>query len=651
MNPPAASQYLELSEYLDVLRRRWRVVVLLTCIGIVLAAGYVKLAPAQYTGSALVQVNALPSNANAVGGRTAGPVNMDNEAQVVKSTAVAQIVKSAMHSSLSVTDLDKNITVSVPANTTFLQISYKASSASAARKWTNEVARAYLGERRTSTQTLIGSGVTALRAQATRLRSTIERLKALLRSTRPAGGHGALVGDQLQLANAQIALASVQAHIDDAMPLYDSLTAPHSVIVGTIVSPAILPPFPSSPRKLLVLPSGLMAGLILGLALAFVRDARDKRIHSARDAERVTTLPTLLSLSGADGRLTTIEQPRSRAGQSFGELARYISGTLGGGSHVLAVATTSPGPSGSLVAANLAAALARTGDETVVICADEDQTSVPELFGIGIRRGLSDVLAGTATMSDVMNKAHGWPRLRLIGPGAELPGIDAASRYGRAQVLTDLLNEARFVIIEFHASADLAGTISFAEFAETALIVVEAERSRPADIADCLQRLDRLQTPALGTIVVPAVTTGRARRAGRAERSAQASLADAGGATAQWTEDDVALSDPPVASQPRFDRIEPAERAGRGDRKKASGSAPAPSSAATREPDHDADGRGPLSAAGLARWTTPARSAAGERPDLAGASVTRRINDDWPAPDAAGDDNADTESSDRAAGR
>jgi uncharacterized protein involved in exopolysaccharide biosynthesis/Mrp family chromosome partitioning ATPase len=630
MNPPAASQYLELSEYLDALRRRWRTVVLLTCIGIALAAAYVELVPPQYAGTALVQVNALPNNANAVGGRTAGPVNMDNEAQVVHSTAVAQIVKAAMHSSISVTDLEKNITVTVPANTTFLQISYQASSPAAAQRWTNEVARAYLQERRTSTATLVGSGIKALRASAARLRTVIETLKAQLKSgSRSAGSAGsATVDTQLRLTDAQVALASVQSHIDDATPLYLSLIAPKSVIVGTIVSPAILPPYPSSPRKLLVLPSGLMAGLILGLALAFVRDARDKRVHTAQDAERVTSLPTLLSLAGPPGSLTGIESPRTRAGQSFGELARYISGKLGGGSHVLAVAVTSPGPAGSLVTANLAAALAGTGDETVVICADPEQTSVPELLGISIRGGLSDVLAGTATVSDVTSKVPGWPRLRLVGPGQDLPGVEATTRYGKAQFLTDLLNGTRYVIIEFHAAGDTGG-ISLAEFAETALIVVETERSRPADVADCLQRLERLQTPALGTVVVPPSAASRDSRA-------KDDQAKADRARASWTEVDAVKPEPPVAAGPRFS---PADRASR--------------------PDQDAD-QGPLSAAGLTRWTTPARSAAGERPDFASASgerpdfasaAARRVSDSWPASAGpAGEQDADSESTDQATG-
>src|SRR5215472_5752997 len=109
MNPEAASEYFDLSDYVGLLRRRWLTIAAVACIGLVAAAAYVVIGPKQYTGTVLVQVNALPSNANAVGGRTGGPVNMDNEAQVAQSASVAEIVKRSMHSPLSLADVERNI--------------------------------------------------------------------------------------------------------------------------------------------------------------------------------------------------------------------------------------------------------------------------------------------------------------------------------------------------------------------------------------------------------------------------------------------------------------------------------------------------------------------------------------------------------------
>src|SRR5215469_6785556 len=385
MNMQAAPDYFELADYTSVLRRRMKSNVTFAILGLVLAGAYVYLAPKTYAAAVLVQVNALPNNANAVGGRTGGPVNMDNEAQALHSLAVASRIKSSLHSSQSPTDISQNLKVVVPPNSTYLQISCAASSAAGATQCADAAGRAYLDNRRLSIMSLLGTGITALRQEATRLRQEIVQYKILLLTARhhqknQVAGSPTQITDELKLNGVQTALVSVQSNIATGLILYQSLAAPNGTVAGAIASPAVRPTSPASPRKLLYLPSGLIAGLIIGLAWAFVRDRRDKRVHDARDVERLGGLPTLVNLtSKAHASLKGLESPRSAAGRACSELARDIDALFREGSHVLAVAATSPGASGSAVAANLAAALARTTDRTVLVCADLYGSKAPEL--------------------------------------------------------------------------------------------------------------------------------------------------------------------------------------------------------------------------------------------------------------------------------
>ena len=509
------ADYLDLSDYTGVLRRRWRAAGLLCLLGVAVAGGYLLVAPAAYTATVLVQVNALPSDANAVGGRTAGPVNMDNEAQVAQSGAVAALVRARLHSALPVADIASNISVTVPPNSTFLQVGYSAPAPRAARRWAAAVASAYLSQRRATAEAIIGTGIAALRQQEAGLRATIEKLRSLIGSGQ--ADPAARVRDELLLADAQDALSSAAAHIDEATPLYDSLAAPGSVIVGSIVTPPDLPTAPSSPRALLVLPSGLALGLLTGLALAFARDRGDARVRSAAEAERIAGVSALLDLAaGRRPPADEIAQHRSEPGRAFGELARHVCAALGGG-QVIVVAATAPGECGSVVAANLAAALARTTDETVLICGDAAQTGLPELLGVdrgGL--GLSDALAGRAAAPDVLRSVAAVPRLRLVTPGLTTSGGGSAIRYAAAaRLLAGLLETARFLVIEVHSVQDAAGTFPLAEFGEQAILAVELDGSRPAHVAACGARLDRLRVPVLGTVIVPARPGGTAGSAWR----------------------------------------------------------------------------------------------------------------------------------------
>src|SRR5215469_4317648 len=184
MTVQPGSDYFELADYLGVLRRRWLMVLALSLAGVVLAGAYYYIAPRTYAATVLVQVNALQNNANAVGGRTSGPVNMDNEAQIVQSATVAAIVKSRLNSPLSVTGLLKDVKVAVPPNTTFLQITCSAATADLAERCANAFGRAYLYNRRATALGLITSGIKALEAKAATLETSIEQLRTTM------GGRG-----------------------------------------------------------------------------------------------------------------------------------------------------------------------------------------------------------------------------------------------------------------------------------------------------------------------------------------------------------------------------------------------------------------------------------------------------------------------------
>jgi Mrp family chromosome partitioning ATPase len=259
-----------------------------------------------------------------------------------------------------------------------------------------------------------------------------------------------------------------------------------------------------------VLPSGLVAGLIVGLVLAFVLDRRDKRIHGSQDVERSLDLPVFLDLpDSAFGRPVTLVSPRSRTGQAFTELAHAAAAALGEGNHVLLVAGTAPGAGTSIVAANLAATLARTHSAAVLVCANLDDTVTPGLLGLsGDGEGLAELVAGSANVRDVVHAPAAVPGLWVITPGADPSLAVYHFQHDTARALTSQLRkDARFVVIEVQATDEGADTFALSEFADAALIAVEKSRTtKPAALA-CIRRLRQLRTPILGAVVYPAMGT------------------------------------------------------------------------------------------------------------------------------------------------
>ncbi len=515
---PQGSDYFELADYVGVLRRRWAIIVMFTLVGIVLAGAYYYVAPRTYTASVLVQVNALPTNANALGGRTGGPINMDNEGQIVESATVASIVRAKLHSSLSIADLVKKVRVTVPPNTTFLQISCDESTAALAQECANAFGRAYLYNRRNSTLTLVSVGLKALYAQAQQLERSIEALKVKIK-TAPLTGPDSKGVEQYQLQGKVTRLAALTAKINSVTPLAANLSV-KSTLVGSVVTPATKPTAPVSPTKKLVLPSGLAGGLIIGLVMAFFWDWRRPRVHSPRDVARRVELPTVFSLLDAKGSAQIpFAPPRSRTGQAFTEMAQYAGTALGDGHHVLLVAGTAASTSGSPVAANLAGALARTRGETVLICADPRGMAIPRLLGAADGRGFAEVLAGTAALGDVMRPTADLPLLRVITPGLDAAGAVYDMQHDKVQrLMRELRKQVRYVIIDVPSPDADADTFSLAEFADAAIVIAFAGTARPAEITECVQRLERMRTVVLAAVLMP--SPRRSRRARRAAAAA-----------------------------------------------------------------------------------------------------------------------------------
>ena len=251
------------------------------------------------------------------------------------------------------------------------------------------------------------------------------------------------------------------------------------------------------------------------MIVAFIAERRDNRIHNARDVERFLDLPVLLTVSARKTKSRrALAAPWSRADREFAELARHVAASLGSGKHVLLIAGTSAGSGGSAVAANLAVMLARTGADVVLICTDPGMVT-PRLLGIdGARggRGLAEVLAGTASATEVVLSPPGTTRLKVMTAGATTAVLPGAERDAVDAVLADLRLDSRFVIIEASAVSDAPGAFTLAEFADVAIVAIEENATLRSDVEDCLLRLDRLGTVALGAAVIPATSAAAADR-------------------------------------------------------------------------------------------------------------------------------------------
>jgi len=437
MGMPQEAESFEFAGYLGVLRRRWWVVLVLACVGVVAAGAYIAVSPKGYTATSTVNVTATGSSQTqsggaVAGGRTSSAVNLDTEVQIVQSSSVAAIAAHDLRSSLTPAALVNNITVVVPANSSVLQIGCTARSAQQSAACANAFAAAYLANRSATAARTNSAQANTIKSQLNVLEKRTAQLTIQSRSLPVNSPQRASAQAQLQTTASQLrALANQSAALSASGAAASG---------GSIITKATPPAKPSSPKKTIILPSGLLAGLLIGLLIAFAWDKRDTRVTNPRSLGQLG-VPMLLSLSAKDLDREPLAAPRSPAGQDFGGLARSTTAALGEDHQLVLVAGASPGAAASVAAANLAVAMTRTHSAVILVCPSGQGTTgllgVPESRRLDARAA-AELAAGQLSVEEVALQPAGFPRLRVVVLGEDLHDLTHA----QARILAEQLRDA-----------------------------------------------------------------------------------------------------------------------------------------------------------------------------------------------------------------
>jgi len=271
------------------------------------------------------------------------------------------------------------------------------------------------------------------------------------------------------------------------------------LVTVTPIQAATLPRRPVAPHHLFNLTLGVLAGLALGVAAAVLREYFDGRVRDETDAIGITEAPVL-------GTVPPARRRKHRRGAGYpdrdGEACRDLASVLlrlqedrGGGPIVVLGSTRDAG--GSIVAAGLARALARSEISVVLVTRTMDQppwrrdepSSGPDLF---------DVLAGHAPVSAALRPAEGEPSLLLLSADASGGPGPALVTQQVAKLLADMQERADIVLFDAPPLDESVDGAVLAACCDGALLVVRPGRTRRRDLARVVEVLRHLSTAPIG---------------------------------------------------------------------------------------------------------------------------------------------------------
>ena len=282
-----------------------------------------------------------------------------------------------------------------------------------------------------------------------------------------------------------------------------------------VVDPAEVPQTPASPQPQLVLMLAFLLGLPLGVGTALGIDYFDDRVQSPDEIKMGLGLKFLgfaPAIPRAEAK-TRRALVNDLASSEFAESLRTVRANLfittpADDNNVLLVTSTGPGEGKTIIAANMAVALAQAGRKVLLIDADMRRCQMHDIFEAPRNPGLSAVLDKSVSMIDAITPTD-IDGLSIVTAGStpQNPGdLLGGAAFGDA--LATIRDRFDWIVIDSPPVMVASDTTSLARIATAVLFVVGAEMTTPRHARAALEQLESARAKIVGAVL----SRGRAYR-------------------------------------------------------------------------------------------------------------------------------------------
>ncbi|MEO8659363.1 MAG: hypothetical protein ABI693_12890 [Bryobacteraceae bacterium] len=261
-----------------------------------------------------------------------------------------------------------------------------------------------------------------------------------------------------------------------------------------LFSEARTPKEPESGNQKKLIMRALIASFILTFGLVLGLDVADARVHGPQDLQQALGYPPMgMVLEEADAMREFAEEHVFRLSAAIEHASRTSEAKT-------FVATAVQSGSGTTSVVNLIGQeLARSGLKTVVIEANGLQGAM-ESMDMPTGHGLTDVLLDRSTLLSVLKNGDPYRPARIgIGEQKLLTRVPRLTRIKRT--IAELEREYDIILIDAPPLLISADAEYLARSCDATLIVVDSGRTLRRDLVRVAKILERINAPAVGTIL------------------------------------------------------------------------------------------------------------------------------------------------------
>jgi len=277
-----------------------------------------------------------------------------------------------------------------------------------------------------------------------------------------------------------------------------------------VISPAVVPIYPSSPAKTIFISVMMLAGLLFSAAGAVMRELTNDRIDSLPELNALTGLPALGAVpmvgGGSDIRRSltnyVLNHPNSGASETLRGIRVNVNMALEQSrSRVLMVTSALPGEGKTTFLTALGRLSALDGQRVLLVEGDLRRPRIGALLGMSEGPGIEDVLNGVAELPDVLRfDARSGMHYLPARSGVENAQQLLESRAFR-RILADASREFDLVLIDSPPVIRVPDPVVLSKNCDAVIMVVSWKRTPRGIIMEALKRLQVSKDVMVGTVL------------------------------------------------------------------------------------------------------------------------------------------------------
>ncbi|MDP3842910.1 MAG: polysaccharide biosynthesis tyrosine autokinase [Oxalobacteraceae bacterium] len=283
-----------------------------------------------------------------------------------------------------------------------------------------------------------------------------------------------------------------------------------------LVDAAVLPKNPIKPKRLIVIAIALFMGLFLGVICAFVKKSLFGGVDDAHEIEQMLGLTVYANIPHSKQQEGLYQQVLAKSRQmsvlaeidptdtaieslrSFRTSLQFS--MLDAKNNIILITGATPGLGKSFVSVNFAAVLAVAGKKVLLVDADLRKGYLHQYFGFGRENGLSDLVAGTCSLEQVVHKDV-VKNVDFIATGNMPPNPSELLLHENIGLMLQTLSGSYdYVLIDTPPILAVSDTLILGPHVGAIFMIARAGQSTIGDIKESVKRCSQTGIPVKGVI-------------------------------------------------------------------------------------------------------------------------------------------------------